>query len=461
MHNRALAGEANLGGLKFILKIMLSKVVKVYRSSATMVALRLIGAAAAIAMNFVLAREMSADQLAAAWTTVSMSIVGTIFLTLGVDAASVRIITRRLTVGDLPEAAGFAIFSLRLTWVLSAAWITGFGAAAYFLSNDSDSLLRERLIFIGAVAPIIAQMRVLSMHTMADGRPVIANLPGIFLLPLLQLVLLGLASLVFLQISVLLFLTIYASSVALGTIIQAMTSKPLRERLRTTEPDFRMWPAWMITGGLLAVPALLTDFSRDIISALSVTVLDAQNVAILVIALKLSAFLRFGIIAVNQVFATRLAAAIAKEDDAEIERVVAVSTLLKAGPVAVLILILQLAATDIMTFFSLEFASGGPVLVILTLETLILVLCGPSAPFMSLGKGHHVLPILALISVATMCTLTLILGPRLGAVGAAWAFSIGWSIWAVLGLIYVRRSTGHDISIISAVRWGLQQRKRQ
>jgi|GEM_PF-5857941 len=425
-----------------------------------MVGLRLIGAFAAIILNLILARNLGADQLAAAWSTVSMAIVATIFLTLGVDAASVRVISRRLAVDDLTEVKGFTDFSMRLTNVLGVLWLVGFWAAALHFAASTEEYLAERLLFIGAVAPIMANLRVLSSHTLADGRPIPASFPQLLLLQVLQLTGVFLATLLFPQFNLLMFMGIYVVCIVSVTVLQWRLVQPLRSRVSRVKPDFTMRRDWMITGGFLAVPALLTDFSRDIISALSVTVLTSQDVAILAIALKLTAFLRFGVVAINQVFMSRLGAAIALNDKAEIDKLLAVSTLLKICPVMLMALVLQLFGSEIMNFFSPELAAGGTVLVILTLETILLVLCGPSAAFMSLGQGYYMLPIFALVSVATMCALTLLLGPIYGALGAAWAFSSAWGIWAIVGMVYVRLSQGRDISVVSALKWALTAFRR-
>jgi O-antigen/teichoic acid export membrane protein len=438
---------------------MIGKIFRSYRPVVGLVCLRWFGALAGLGVNFILARSLDTEQLAAAWTTVSIAIVSTTVLTLGTDAASVRVISKRLAVGDVVQSRGFALFSLRLASVLGILWLVGCWAAALLIPFGEESVAQERLLFIGVVAPFIAVTRILSGQTLADGRPVQSNLPMLLLLPVLQLTAVYFVSVSTDALSLNFFLVIYLASILVVFLLQWRFAAPLHERISNQHPDFTRWRNWLMTGGFLVVPALLTDFSRDILSAFSVLLMGAQDVAILAIALKLTSFLRFGVVAINQIFAAKLAGAIAQDDQLEINRLLAVSTLLKLGPVAALAAIMSFFGAEIMSFFSPDLAMGGPVLALLTLETVALVIFGPSAPFMSLGKGHRVLPLFAIGSVVAMCALAFVLGPMYGAVGAAWAFCAAWGIWAASGTIYVWWTEGRDISIISAIRWAMSQRR--
>ncbi|MGR3513614.1 MAG: lipopolysaccharide biosynthesis protein [Paracoccaceae bacterium] len=436
----------------------LKRLFELYKSSGSIVTLRLLGAAAALVVNLILARALSAEDLATALTTVSIATVSTVLLTWGVDAASVRVISRRVAVGDLNEAKGFATFSVRLVLGLGLIWLIGLWLAALLIDAPEGSNLSKRLFFIGAATPVLASVRVLSMHTLADDRPIIATTPLLFVLPVLQLIGVFLATLLLPEMNVAAYLVVYIIAIAIVVATQWMCARRLSQRLSAARADYSNSKEWMITGVLLAAPALFADFGRDIAASLSITVLEPRDVAIIAIALKLTAFLRFGVVAIYQVFNARLAAAIARDDAPEIDRLLATISLMMVAPVSIMATILVIFGDRIMLFFSPELAGGGPVLSILVFESIFLVIFGPSIMFITLNKGPRILPLIAIVCVTIMSGLILLLGPAFGAVGVAFAFSVSWGLWACLGTAYVRRTNGRDVSLLFAVRWALRNR---
>lgn len=419
---------------------------------------RVLGALAAVAVNVILARSLDVVELANVLTTISIVTIVTLFVTLGIESGTVRIRSNYKVAHNFGGERGFIWFTDRFVLALGIVLLAVCLIGIFLAPIQPGSFLSERLVVIALVALPLGMVRVNAALSLSDDRARAATIPRQFAQPVFFL----LGSLLIWALApaptATDYLVVYGSSVVSVCLVQWALAKRVRMAVIHEKPVLSEWKMWVATGLYLGVPGLLTNYGRDLTNAMSLFfAIPAAEIATIAIALKITAFFRFTIIAVNQVFAAKLGDAIATGNENEVDYLLATGTLLKVAMVTVIMVVILICGGQILAFFSDELRNGRAVLSILMLETVALIVCGPAALYMSLGKGHRVLIILALVSVVVLATGIAFLGEPFGAIGVAWAFSGSWMVWAVCSTLYVYRKTGRDVSILSALRFVTQR----
>ena len=196
----------------------------------------------------------------------------------------------------------------------------------------------------------------------------------------------------------------------------------------------------------VAIPILLSTSMFLVISWTDTLMvgyfLDEKDVGIYRVAFKIATLITFAQFAINSIAAPMFSEFFAKNDIEGIRRTthqIGYLNLAFSTPIFVIIL---LAPKFLLGIFGAEFGVGYASLVVLAFGQWINALSGPVLYILNMtGKEKKAQNIMMVTSVLNV-GVNLILIPKLGYLGAAYATSISMILWNVLAIIYIRKEYG-------------------
>lgn len=205
-----------------------------------------------------------------------------------------------------------------------------------------------------------------------------------------------------------------------------------------------------------AMPMMFTEGMRQLDGTYGVLLVAAlattSDAGLYRVALSSMALAGAPISLINLVISPFVAKFYARGDRRQLQLLVTgAAVFMSAGAGGVVLVFAVLGHWALGTFFGAEFAAAQPLLIVLCLAQLVAGLFGPSAMVMTMIGRERLVAISYLISVVCSIALAAILVPRVGAIGAGFAYLMGNVIRGVIMNIYAFRQ-GFDLSLFSLVR---------
>lgn len=200
---------------------------------------------------------------------------------------------------------------------------------------------------------------------------------------------------------------------------------------------------------ILALPMIVTSLTTTLNGKLDTIMLswyDSTNiVGIYGTAVKISVGLEFVISAIKTIAMPKIAELYHGGRRQELEDTLAYSAKIIFWTTAPLMLILVIFAEPIMGFVGPEFGAGAGVLRIMAVAHFISASSGMVGAFLNMTGGQAAFSKIVLVAVGMNFVLNLLLLPKFGMWGAAWASAISLGAWNVAAAIYIKRRFGYNM----------------
>ena len=443
---------------KFNLSKSEDSTMKMLAGPGLMVLARVGGAVAGMIFTMLLTRSMGAAGTGQVSVAISLGMILALACTLNIEAGAVRFMIQDKAAGKLSEVAGY-IFYTRL-FVLKASLIVTFLAIAALLLAGYP--ISSPLYLAVLSAPILGFMRLGAGIAQGFSRPVLSVLPRTFLRPTFMAIAVGVWVLFVGPPNPWIATLLFVITTTIALIAQIILLRPeingLTDRLAKEPIEVSNHQNWVKIGLTLGLNVLFLEYSIYLTVLLAAIVLPATETARLDVLLKLIALLRFGLISINQYFMPRMSQAIGNDNKQALERLIAISGIMRLTVTAIGGLVIIFFGRSILTIFGPEFANDQPYLILLLLEAIVISLFGPGSNIVGLSKEpHRMLPVLS-VTLTTLCVGTLICGYYFGLIGILWITIITRLIWLGGVAVLSKQITGVDSTMASLPRY-LKQRK--
>lgn len=423
------------------------------RDSGLIVLARIGGAVAALGFTMLMSRTMGSEGLGRVSVAISLAMVLALVCTTNIEAGGVRFMVRYISDGQWDRARSFVRFSFRYVLAVSAATLLVTLAGVLLFTGSWPA---PHILFGILSAALLAQMRLGAGVAMGLSRPVISTLPRTFFRPVIFLAAIGLwisatgtidpatAMALFLGSTV---LVLVAQSALLGRFLFRAIGGDGAPRSGEERGD------WLRVGWTLGLSVMYVEYSIYVTVLAASLVLAPHDLALLDVSLKIMAILKFGVIAINQVFQPRLSRAMAREDHAALTEWLAISGLMKLAVVAVCLVLGVLLGRWVLGLFGAEFVEAYPLLLLLLLDPVCVALFGPASNVVSFSKKpYSLLPAVGL-GLAVLIGGTLLFGQAWGLWGAGVAYVLARVCWLAWLSGYAIRKLGVNPTMLSVFAW--------
>jgi O-antigen/teichoic acid export membrane protein len=413
--------------------------------------IRVAGIALAYGAEVALARLMGADEyglysLVLAWMTLAALVPP-----LGLHHAVGRFIPAYLATGDGGRLRGVIRSSLGLTLGLGGA-LAATALAVLVRWGDVLGLPGPTAWYVGvALLPLLALLRVVWAMAIAFGRVVVALAPNLVLEPVLVVALaylahrLGLPAVAVVVLAVAGVARLVELAVQGGALLRHGRSLPGPARPVYT---LRVWlPVGLSLLAFDAFNLVLRQADLLLIGAMR----PPAEVGIYGAALKTTGQVTFLLATTNAVVSPLMAAAWARGDRRELQRLLTLAAHLSFWPALAVVLGLSLLARPVLALFGPTFVGATTPLIILALGQLVNAATGVVVPLF-IVTGHHVrVTVVFGVSAALYVVLTYLGIRAWGLVGAALATALVMAAWNIVLTMDAGRRLGLQTSIVAAI----------
>ena len=195
-----------------------------------------------------------------------------------------------------------------------------------------------------------------------------------------------------------------------------------------------------------SIPLLITQIFAQI-NSLSGEILtgalsEPSQVAFFSIANKIATITAFVLIAVNRAVSAKYASLYSDGNIIELQSVVTTSSRIMLIGGGGLIFLIFVFSNSLLNVFGEEFLQAKGVLFVLLFAQLINILTGSVSYLLSMTGHEKIQTKIVMMSSLTMVVLSLLLIPKLGAIGASFSLLFSMTMNNVLGWYYVREIVG-------------------
>lgn len=422
-------------------RFQLSEILKtVAKGGSVAFVIQVMGAGIGFISQVLLARWMELAEYgfytyAYAWAGLISSLSG-----LGLSRVVLRFIPLYIERKDWGLLRGFVARSRQLTFIVGVLFaIIG---TLIILLQKPDNISKNALFFCMLLVPFLAFMGLQTEMIRGVKRILLAYALPLILLPTLTI---GSAFLILKITGTITSVDIVCLSIAAMLVVIAAQSWSLRQFMPNevihSPPVFKTKEWLTVSFPLLLVTGFQVVLRRADI--LMVGMYIGQREAGIYNAASKTAFLvSFVLMAVNTIAATMISPFHAKGDVLALQRLVSVVIRLTFWPTLLLALGLIFCGRTILGLFGPEFIKGYWALVLLATGYLISVSFGPVGFLMSLtGHQNQISLVMGLSALVNIC-LNLVLIPKWGLFGAAFATMITMILWNVWLAILVKKYLG-------------------
>jgi len=332
--------------------------------------------------------------------------------------------------------------------VLGASLMLAVVAAgvAWIVERNSVSLNAPMLqaIFVGLpLLPLLAMMRMRQTILLGLDRVTLSQTPEMLLQPVLFLALASLAALLLPSLfspEIALILQSVAACAGLGYAIYH-TRRLLPAPVQTSPPEYRTRVWLMSSLPILAVAGIQVINSRIDILMVG-AMLGAGDAGVYTVANRGAQLILLVYFAINAALAPSVASLWAQHDIAKLQDVVRKATRITFAGSLPIALALIVGGHWFLLIFGREFVQGAPVLALLSLSQLVVTGVGAVATVLLMTGHEKEAAWGAAVSAVLNIALNLLLIPRFGMMGAAWALLVGQITSSVVLAILVKRKVG-------------------
>lgn len=402
-----------------------------------------LGMFSGLALNALLARLLSPEELGAYFLALSLSSIGGMAVLQGLNQTVVRLIAESMGTGRPGRAV--SVIALATRMVLAGALVVGLLVA--FAGGQLATALFDSPSLAGVMALVAGWTVVTAFQSLYgeffrgfhDIR--LADLFSGLLPTVIAVVALGVAKAAMGSASL---AQVLAVLIGCGLASNAAAALLLRRTMPIEAPRDSMRPRAMYA---IAMPILATNITLLALSQFPIWIIGAlrsqEDVALFGASFRLMAQLEKPLVIVNAFLPPLIAEMHAKGERRELQRVAGSMAALAAIPALGLMLVFMVFGGEVLGLvFGDYYSQGWPVLAVLCLGQIVNVLSG-SCGMTLMMTGHQ----------GTMLRITLLCGTlavggsfllveRHGALGVAWAATVGLILQNALMLLAARRLGG-------------------
>lgn len=237
------------------------------------------------------------------------------------------------------------------------------------------------------------------------------------------------------------------ASVQFGFVLRATRAVPAGGEARPHEP--RRW--WRFALPWVVI-ALATDYFFDLDLLLLAGHLSREELAIFGVCTRIFALASFGVASVYAVTLPDMFESEALKDRASFNRKIGDANLVAAGLAVALFTGVLVIGPFILMIFGPSFAAGALPLAVLCLSLVVRSAFGPAALVLSIhDRPYASLPSIAL-GLISLVAGNLVLVPRFGLMGAAFAALIAITLWSLALWWTALKGAGVDVSILARLK---------
>lgn len=400
----------------------------------------------ALAWTVLLVRLLSPEMSGIAFAGIAVAQIASMFLTLNVEAVSMRVLVPAMRDGRLEEAAGFIRFNRMVLLLALPPVALGAWAWQVWRGGDVSALLSLAV----AVAMVMAAMaRITGRHATALGVMRKGLLPRMLTGPVVLTCGLGLAALSGMALRPWHVVALYALSEALTVLIQNRLLRASFAPFAGLRGDHSRWREWVALGLWLAPGALMNEFRKAVLIAAAGLALTPGDLSLFVVALSIINIMNFGVSAVDVAFSQRLSRTLTGDEAALRDRFLAVSGAIKLAGFALGSLLVICFGYMALGWFGDIYQAAWPALLVLVLMPGLAILFGPGSVVLSTcGLGRE--DFLANAVGALVTVLAVAAGSALGGLtGAAVGSVLGCTASQALMALYCLRRLDVDPMLTS------------
>ena len=370
--------------------------------------------------TLILVRLLTPDLSGIAFAGIAVAQIASMFLTLNVEAVSMRVLVPAMREGRLEVAAGFIRFNRRILLlalppVAIAAW------AWQALHGGHGSVMLTLAVTVAMV--MAAMARITGRHATALGVMRKGILPRMLAGPVVMTCGLVAAWLFGLTRRPWHVVGLYALSEALTVAIQNRLLRADFAPFAGLSGDASGWREWVGLGLWLAPGSLMNEFRKAVLIAAAGLALAPAKVSLFAVALSIINIMNFGVSAVDVAFSQRLSRTLTGDEPRMRDRFLAVSGAIKLAGYTLGMALVAAFGWWALGWFGPGYRAAWPALLMLTLIPGLTILLGPGSVILStcgLGREDFAANVigaaLTVLAVAGCSALGGLTGAAVGAV---------------------------------------------
>ncbi|WP_349367375.1 lipopolysaccharide biosynthesis protein [Salinarimonas sp.] len=434
---------------------MPSRIERLFASSVTVTAVRLVGAGAGFLAQLVMAKNLGATALGLFYAVTSLITVLAMLAIQGYPAVTTRFVARyrerpSLTAAFVRAAARHAA----LGTAVAAAGLAGVALAWPFESGE----IRAGLLIGAACLPFLAMLGHSAAVAAANRRFDIAYVPESLARPVLFLA--GVVALAALgaPASGPLVIGLFAAVTAGVALVQTALASRLVPRVPSAPVRPRLSRRWRREAWGAAIVALFVGAFADVAIVLAAPLMAKADTAVFGLCLKLSFLVGFLVQAAHHVASPDLADARRAGDAARLGSAMRKAVILPVAATLAATLGALALGGPVLGLFGPEFGAGAGVLVLLLAAQAVRAIAGPSVTMLTLTGAQAQNAALCVMALAVLAAASLLLVPTYAALGAAGAVFLATLAWQIGVAMVLRRRGEPGTDLLTLAREAARRR---
>lgn len=410
------------------------------RSGTVIILVRITGAGLALLAQVIASRIIGAEEFG----RYSLMLVWLLLLghgaTVGTNPLLCRYVAQYLKSGDIPAIAGLLRWAIRV--VLAAGMVLGMGAILLIhtglVAVGPETILLATLAF-GAVPLLVLQDFLESIARGVD-RPALGIVPAYLVRHLAIIFGVVSAFLLGYEAGAVTVMSMTIIGLVISLAIQfILLHRHIGGLLRGVAPAYRL-QEWVRT----ALPMALGEAAEVLFMNADILILgmfvEPELVAYYFAATRLAQVLTYIPYGTSAVTAQRMAALAGSPDRGKLQALIDHATLLSGGLATLAAFGMAVLAPYLLALFGSDYAQAAPWVIILAGGIAFACLLGPGEDTLNmLGQERAGFACIA-AALAVNLALNLLLVPRIGPLGAAWASALALATRGLLAAGFAKRN---------------------
>lgn len=393
---------------------------------------RSLGAISIFCMNYLVARSLSPADAGYFFWSLSAIIIATQLSIMGLHDVALKFIAQKKADGDWHKLN--YIVKKILLWTFLSTTATSLLIAcfpekiAYFFFG-SQSEITTTLTAMAPGVVFIGLSNIISYSLQATQQP----LKSIFSLTIGPYLFFCMALIMWNIKSPTSTASFFSASCAMNLAISFYWWRKTPPHHKTSNSDTKALWAMALPMWAIATLSVSVMWGGQFLSAIWA---PSEDIARYSVALRAAALINFVLIASNFIVAPKIAQLHSAAKKAELQTLITNTVRALYIFVTPPVLIVLFFSEQLMALFGSEFRTGGTLLTILALGQLVNTLTGPVGYLLTMTGNERSMRNMYIISGTACILLTVILTPRLGIIGTAWATSISIALQNI-GAAYI------------------------
>lgn len=435
------------------LRDMLSQdFLKLFNDAAFMFVCRVLGAILTLATQVLLARWMGPTQLGAYALAFSWCMFLSVLAGLGFPRAAARFIGKGIAHNRDDLVVGFVRRQKQFS-VIASLTVAAIGCAILLGTSAFQTATgREALLFAFIAVPVFAMINASGSVALSMSWFRTAYVPNTLLRPaLLLLIVLAIRYSAQSLSAERVMLFHLAVALLIAATMTYVVGRRLKQRYPAVQPAFET-RLWLRTAPPLLVITIFANYFQEL-NIISIGMyLQADELAVYNVSLRLSFLITFGILAVNTISMPGTAQLHAKGENNALQKLITHAARLQLMWSFCALVGIVIVGKYVLGIFGPSFVSGYVALIILAVAQLVGAMFGPAAQLLSMTGHQNKCLYIFLAALAAMLALNHLLVPSYGINGAATAVALTFLLQSTWLYASVVRRLGIDSSAFGFFR---------